>query len=68
MTGKCENATLWNNKMSEWTKLFEGVEFSPEIQERIKSSVNNINQDSLLDRLSAYTTPVTEDALKFFVK
>ena len=54
--------------MSEWTKLFEGVEFSPEIQERIKSSVNNINQDSLLDRLSAYTTPVTEDALKFFVK
>jgi hypothetical protein len=65
---KCESATLWNNSMSEWTRLFDGVEFSPELMRRINDTVSNITQDSLLERISAFDTPITEETLKFFVQ
>jgi hypothetical protein len=54
--------------MSEWTRLFDGVEFSPELMRRINDTVSNITQDSLLERISAFDTPITEETLKFFVQ
>lgn len=68
MKGMQDQTTLWTSKMSNWTRVLQGSEQSPEVKRLISESVVKLAEVSVVDRLKPYETSVTQDVLSYAVR
>ena len=63
MAKKRATHTLWTNPMSDWTRLFEGVEITEDDLNQAVNAIKEQDREDIEKKVKPFDTPVTNKTL-----